>query len=155
MGNILSKQNKDEFETFSWERQLEELLLAKPNDKYIYWIYDNKGTSKMCNFMHYMAKNHNAIIAPARGSTMKFIVAEFICSNGYEPKIILIDAVTKINYKNINYPSIEELRYGYFNISKGSLRTIVIESPHIVVFADEKPNYNNISKFQLQVVDLN
>ena len=160
MGNILSKflnlfqQNKDEFDSFSWERQLEELLLSKPNDKYIYWLVDNKGTSKMCNFMYYMAKNYQAIIAPARGSTMKFIVAEFIFSNGYEPKIILIDAVTKMNFKNINYSGIEELKNGYFNLSRGSLRTIVIESPHIVVFADKKPNNDHIFKYQLQVVNL-
>ena len=103
MGNILFlnlfKQNTDEFETFSWERQLKELLLAKPNDKYIYWLVDNKGTAKLCNFMYYMAKNHNAIIAPGCGSTMKLIVSEFIFSNGYEPKIILIDAVTKMDFK--------------------------------------------------------
>ena len=161
MGNILSKflnlfqQNKDEFDSFSWQDQLEELLLSQPNVFNIYWLVINKDTSKMYNFMHYMAKNYQAIVATASGSTMKFIVAEFICSNGYEPKIILIDAATKMKFKNINYSGIEELKNGYFNLSRGSLRTIFIESPHIVVFAAEEPNNDPNSKYQYQVVYLN
>ena len=57
--------------------------------------------------------------------------------------------------KKINYSGIEELKNGYFNISKGNLRTIFMESPHIVVFTNGKPNNDHISKYQYQVVDLN
>ena len=156
MGNILSKQNKDEFDSLSWQEQLEELLLSsQSSSQYIYWIYSNKNTSKMYDFMHYMCKNYQAIIAPASGSAMKFIVAEFICCNGYEPKIILIDAVTKMKFKTVNYYGIEEVKKGYFYLSRGNLRTIFMESPHVVVFADEKPTDDPSLKYHHQVVYLN
>ena len=144
MSNILSKPSANKYEPLSWQGRLEEMLItSKPGCRDIYWFYTENKTSEIYDFINYMCEKHNAIIAPASTTSMKFVIANFISVNGTEPKIILLDALSNMAFKTVNYPCIEDVKKGYFHLSHGNIRTVFIESPHVVVFAFLKPLPNS------------
>ena len=155
MSNILSKPSANKYEPLSWQGQLEEIITtSKPGCRDIYWIYTQKKTTEIYDFIQYMGENHKAIIAPASNTSMKFIMAKFIRVNGTEPKIILIHAISNMKFKTVNHSCIEDIKKGYFHLSHGNIRTVFIESPHVVVFAVLKPPYDSNLKDIYQIIYL-
>ena len=158
MSNTLSKISENKYDPFSWQGQLKEILLAsKPGCRDIYWIYTQRKTTEIYDFIQYMGENHKAITAPAIGATMKLIMGEFITVHGTEPKIVLIDAISNMKLKTVSHASIdciEEIKSGYFHLSHRNIRTIFIENPHVVVFALLKPPPDSNMKDIFQIIYL-
>ena len=152
MVNTLSKQSENKYEPFSWQGQLEELLLSSnPNNEDIHWIIAKKGNDDIYTFINNMKKNDNVVITSGRGMKMKYDVDSFIYYSSFDPKVILIDA-TRFSLLKINYKAIAEFKKGCFGLWKRIYRTIIMDQPpHIVVFARNKPHNDALSEFNLLI----
>ena len=158
MSNTLSKISENKYDPFSWQGRLEEMLItSKPGCRDIYWIYTENKTSEIYEFIQYMGEYHKAITSPITGTSMKWIMANFITVYGTEPKIVLIDAISNMKLKTVSHASIdciEEIKSGYFYLSHRNIRTIFIENPHVVVFALLKPPPDSNMKDIFQIIYL-
>lgn len=134
-----------------WQFFLKEKLLKEPDERTINWYWENQGNVGKSAFVKYMCVHHNAYILGSKASDMKFALASMIKNNKIPPKIIFID-VPRESMDYLSYAGIEEIKNGCFFSGKFESEMVLMNSPHIVIFANERPDERKMSKDRWNVV---
>ena len=115
-------------ELYPWQTKLMKKLMKKPDDRTIYWVWDNDGKFTEGDFVTYMMSKYDYVTC-LNGRTKNLI------KNACDYKIIII-YVDKYGRQNINYKDIKKLKNAH---------------NHVVVLAFEKP----LKSSRWKRVDLN
>lgn len=144
-GYYPSEEIKVRIPSAEWEIELEEELLKEPDDRKMIWIWSKAGNTGKSSFCKYMVVRHDALVLGGKGADMKYMVHSWIEKKGYSPRIILLD-VPRLNLNWISYPGMEEVKNGCFASTKFECGMVVMNSPHMVVFANEPPRADAMSE---------
>lgn len=139
---------------YKYQEKLNKILTEEPDDRTIYWIYEKEGNVGKSAFCKYLAVKHNALILSGKASDMKYGIVSYTENNeGITPEIIVIDCPrTNLNY--LSYTGIEEIKNGLFFNSKYESKMFIMNSPHLIIFANEEPEKHNISMDRWKVFEI-
>ena len=81
---------------------------------------------------------------------MCFGISEMVKKDG-APKVVLINITRQ---GSVSYNGLEAVKDGIFFSSKYESGMCMFNSPHVIVFSNEEPEYENLTKDRWNVIDL-
>jgi hypothetical protein len=124
-----------------WQTKLIKILNREPDDRKIIWIYDKKGNVGKTQFAKYMCvKNERCLYTSGKAADMKYAIYQM----KVKPNIVIID-VPRSHIEYLSYNGIEQIKNGIFFNTKYESGMCVFNSPHMVIFANEKPEIEKLS----------
>lgn len=148
IGLIYPKSLKDPLkgnELYGWQQILNDKLKTEPDDRTINWYWSTNGNKGKSSFVKWFTMKHKTttLICSGKASDMKYMVAKR-CMLGLDPEVIFFD-VPRQNMNYLSYTGIEEIKNGCFMSPKYDCENILMNPPHIVVFANSEPNIDAMS----------
>jgi len=129
----------EEDKFYPYQKWLLNELKKTPDDRTIYWIWDEKGKIGKSAFAKHMAVRYNCICVGGKANDIFCGINKYKESKGYYPDIIIVDCPRdKIDY--MNYGALEQVKNGLVFSGKYESNMMVFASPHVVVFANSKPD---------------
>lgn len=124
---------------YDWQENLLKILLEPPNDRTIYWYWDNTGKTGKTTFAKWLVLNHKAGYVSGKANDIKYY-----CSLNDHP--IYIFDFTRSLEDYVSYEAIEAIKNGIFFCGKYESTTICRPSPHIICFANFEPDLHKLSQ---------
>lgn len=137
-----------------FQKHLLHILINEPNDRTILWIYDKNGKAGKTQFCKYLIHHYNAcyITSGKQGDVLNLVFnhlqnadAEIICLN-----------LPRDNPK-IDYNVLEQIKDGLICNTKYETGTILINSPHLIIFSNELPKIEKMTpdRWDVRTIDEN
>lgn len=133
-------------EPYGWQLQVMDIIKTKPDKRSIYWFWEpvgNVGKSTLCK---YLAYKHNAILCSGNA---KDIYNHILKQKSI--KIVIID-IPRVSQDHISYAAIESIKNGFIYSGKYEGGQKIFNSPHVIVFANQEPDYSNMSQDRWKVI---
>lgn len=111
----------------------------------INWFWDpvgNIGKSVLCK---YFVDQRGAIILSGKGADCLYAIQQYVEKNGEGPDIIIMD-IPRCVGEYISYNAIESAKNGCFFSGKYEGGMVRYNTPHIIVFSNEEPDYSKMSE---------
>lgn len=123
------------------------------NDRIIHWYWEPIGnTGKSC-FTKYLCAKHNAISVSGKSNDCKYAIVKYHEEKNKYPKIIIFDIPrTSIDY--LNYEAIESIKNGCFFSGKYESGQVIMNSPHVFIFANSAPEIHKLSQDRWNIVKM-
>jgi len=134
---------------YEWQRNLVDIMEQEPNDRTIYWYWEEVGNVGKSALVRYLCIKHGAMLVSGKGADIKYQIA-----NAVEPPDIIIWDIPRTAENYVNYSALEEVKNGCFASNKYESKMVIINPPHIVCFANFEPNYEAVSQDRWKVVEL-
>lgn len=131
-----------------WQLTLLERI-PRLEDRKIYWYHEPRGGIGKSMLMKYLVVKQKALVLSGKGADMKYAITIM----KEKPKLIIID-VPRSSHQYISYSGIEEVSNGCFFSPKYEAGMCVFESPKIIVFANEVPDFTKMSEDRWNLTDL-
>lgn len=124
-----------------WQEALYESLKLSPDPRSIFFIVDPVGNSGKSWFGHYYTFMHeNAqVLLPGKKADMAYALDPLI-------RVLFIDAPRSKQGDFLQYDFLEDVKNGYVFCSKYESRVKQMSLCHVVVFMNEEPDLNKLSK---------
>jgi len=137
-----------------WQKKVVELVSNEPDDRSINWYYDYKGGIGKSALVKLLCYKYGAIVCSGKAADMKYMIVKYKEKNGVYPKVVIFDIPRSVK-DYVSYSGIEEIKNGCFASSKYECDMILMNSPHILCFANEIPEFDKLSKDRWKITDLN
>lgn len=134
-----------------WQKQLSETLATEADDRKIQWWYDEEGATGKTAFTKWWFLKHaeQTIVLSGKTGDCKYAVA----SMERKPRWIFY-TLTRSQEGFVSYQALEELKDGIFFNTKYESKMVVMEPPHVVVFANFPPDQSKLSADRWQIVNI-
>lgn len=139
---------------YKWQKEIIDKCKDEPDDRTINWYWDAKGCTGKTTLCRYLVHHHNAICVSGKSNDCKHGIIEYEKKNKIFPSIILWN-VPRANLDYINYESIESIKDGLFFSGKYESGQVLMDFPHVFIFANEPPSLHKMSNDRWNVVELN
>lgn len=130
-----------------WQDDIITLLLKEPNDRTINWVWDSKGNTGKTSLCKYLIIKMKAFYAYGDAKDVKCALAQ----SKDLPRIILIDIPRG---GRIDYKLLEEIKNGLLFSGKYESKMIIMNSPHLVVFANRAPDTEKLSQDRWNIMEI-
>lgn len=140
-------------ELYDWQKDLVDIVSKDPDDRTIYWIWDQDGNKGKSAFAKYLVVNHDAIILSGKGNDCKYGIVKYCENNGVYPEIIIYD-IPRTNIDFVSYEALESIKNGLFFSGKYESGQVVMNPPHIICFANSEPDTSKMSADRWKVINL-
>lgn len=140
---------------YPYQKEVLELIKEKPDSRSIHWYYEHKGNAGKSSLVKHLVLKHGAIPICGKADNMYHAIKMIYDTTKNYPKIILIDIPrTALDY--VNWNAIENIKNGVFLSGKYEGGIVCMNYPHIICFANAKPNMNAISedRWVIKKIDL-
>jgi len=131
-----------------------ELILEEPDDRSVHWYYDYVGGIGKSLLVKLLCYKYNAVVCSGKAADMKYMIIKFNEKNGRFPECVIFD-VPRSMKDYLSYSGIEEIKNGCFASSKYECDMVIMNSPHVLVFANDLPEVDKLSKDRWVIHDLN
>lgn len=139
-----------------WQKDILKIIESEPDDRTVYWIYDQKGCNGKTVFSKYLHAKENAIIATAGGNKDIACLLAVLKEGGRD----LNDKNTFIfnfprSTEGISYKAIESVKDGLMTSTKYESATLVFNCPHVICFSNELPDLYKLSedRWNIKVIE--
>lgn len=137
----------EDFKPREWQQELLDMLIEPcTDDRTVHWYYDEIGKSGKTVFGKYLVTNHKALYL-TNGKT-----ADAACI--YDGHPIVVFNYTRSQSTRINYEVLEMLKDGILMSGKYQPIQKVTNSPHVIVFANFRPDESMLSADRWNIVDM-
>jgi len=132
-------------------------LFTKPEEKFgrkIYWYWESVGAWGKTILATYMVDQMGAIVIQGKASDAAYAVQQYLKENGQGPEIVIMDIPRTKGSEYISYQSIEQIKNGIFFSTKYEGGMVRFNRPHVIVFANEPPLTEKMSKDRWVIKEL-
>lgn len=130
---------------YPWQEELVQLIEEEPDDRTIYWIWESGGCRGKTSLAKWLCVHKRAMMAGGKANDIKHMVVKWKESTGVWPQIVIWN-VTRSQEDYVSYESIEAIKDGLFFSGKYEGGQVVMNSPHIVCFANFEPDTFKMSE---------
>lgn len=141
---------KEQF--YEWETDLLNIIQNDDSDRTIHWIWENTGGVGKSSFAKWLGVHEQAVICSGKAADMKFMISSRQLAGN--PTDLIIFDVPRCKVNRICYDGMEEIKNGFFCSSKYESSMTIMNSPTILVFANEEPKYEMISADRWKVYNI-
>lgn len=140
---------------YPWQQDLRNILEQPPDDRSILWIWDEPGNSGKTGFCNYYRTTGEdvCVFQYGKANDIQHMVVEKGAHRTYIWDLTRgkpADLGTQDLYNNL-----ETIKNGYICCGKYKGGEIDMESPHVVVFANYKPEFHHMSKDRWKLYYIN
>lgn len=141
-----------------WQQELMDRLQTKADCRKIIWFSDPKGLAGKSSFKrHWLIKHPNDIETDGNAQDIKFQLA-CLQKAGRKikdmPKVIIFDFPRCKDLNLVSYSGMEAIKMGCFASPKYESTCVLMNYPHVVVFANGEPIYSKCTADRWDVIHL-
>ncbi len=129
--------------TKQWQLDILSLIKEKPNDRSIYWFWEDTGNVGKTVFTKYLCDKMGGSLIPPKRADAWHAVAQLL-EEGKVVDLIVID-IPRHDADYVNYGAIEKIKDGCFASGKYKTATCIFRCPHVIVFANQIPETYKMS----------
>lgn len=111
----------------------------------VYWFWESTGGWGKSILCKYMIDQMGAFVVQGKNNDILYGITKYIEDNEECPPIVIFD-IPRVNDNHVSYQAIESLKNGFFFSGKYESGMCRFNSPHILVFSNEEPYVENLSK---------
>ena len=132
-----------------WQLEALKLIQEEPNKRCIYWIWEPSGKRGKSELVRYLCIKHYGLLVSGKASDMKHCIVQSCEKDDVPPELILIDmprsSLNDDGKYYISYQGLEEIKNGLFCSPKYESKMFIMNPPHLLVFANERPDVSKMS----------
>lgn len=135
-------------ELYPWQLELLEILQKKPDKRTIVWLFCDEGGSGKTTFIKHFLTCYpqiEAIVSGGKAADVQNQVADLRENKGVFPKVIFYNIPRSFKADYLCWHAIESLKDMCFYSGKYKGGMIVGPCPHLVIFANERPDETKLS----------
>lgn len=132
-----------------WQKDIVDIIEQEPDERKIYWFWEETGGVGKSAFTKFLVARHNAMLLTGKANDMKYAIA----NAGVYPALVVIDCPRSMK-DYISYPGIEEIKNGCFFCGKYESKQVIGNNPHIIIFANFPPDEDKLSRDRWVVREL-
>lgn len=134
-----------------WQTEVLAFCETRPDRRSVHWFYDPVGGAGKTWLARYMMANTMAYMVKQCGGSSNFatIMAGAIAS-GWDQKVFILDLPRSAEEHSF-YGCLEEVCDGCVTATKYQGGTVLFNQPHVLVFANFKPNRSKMSQDRWRV----
>lgn len=142
---------QSEFESIHWkpwQQAILDSIETKADNRKVTWLYEetgNVGKSTITRFLASTGKAYTPDISK---------VADMYYGYNYEPVIIFDIPRSKAEHIDHFYTAVEQFKNGNFTSTKYEPRHMLFPSPHVIVFANFKPDTSKLSMDRWDIIPI-
>lgn len=141
-------------ELYNWEKEIIKILDREPDDRTIYWFWENQGCRGKTTFQKWVFQNYKDVVTlSGKGADMKNGIVQYKDKTHVLPRVILIN-IPRSKLGFVSYTGMEEVKDMYFYSGKYEGGMVCGPNPHVIVFANEEPDYDKMSSDRWSVHDI-
>lgn len=137
-----------------WQKDLINVVEQEPHDRLVYWYYSASGNTGKTTFARYLHRKYGALLLSGKASDMKNSIIEYEKTNGDTPEIIVYDLPRGFDKSYVSYNGLEEIKNMFFYSGKYEGGMIDGNPPHFIIFSNEQPEVDKMSKDRWRIVDI-
>lgn len=143
-----------EKDLYPWQRDLWEHIQTEADDRRVDWIWCHEGGSGKTAFQRFVLVNmdEEAIMVNGKGADVRCGVARHMKEKMVAPKVVLWNIPRSVEH--ISYTAIEEVKDGLLFSGKYESGMCLFNSPHLLIFANEEPDYSKLSSDRWRITHL-
>jgi hypothetical protein len=132
-------------ELYEWEKKIVSLLNTQPDKRSVYWFWEENGCAGKTTFQKYLYTHYEGVVVlSGKSADMKNGIISYQEKNNCLPKIVLIN-VPRSSADFVSYTGLEEIKDMFFFSGKYEGGMVCGASPHLLIFANEEPEYTKMS----------
>lgn len=137
-------------ELYKWQKEIVDFCYTKPDDRTIHWYWDKKGCSGKTTLIKYICMTNNKATFTCASKS-----ADILTCADEEKNVYLIN-FSRTQEGFAPYNALEQLKDGLISDSKlkKQTRNIIMNSPHVIVFANWEPNNTALSNDRWKIINL-
>lgn len=139
---------------YNWQRECVDYCEQTPDDRTIRWYWEATGGVGKSALCKYLCVHHNALICSGKGADMKYLIVKYKEKKGFFPDLIIMD-IPRSCMDYVSYTGIEEIKNGLFCSTKYECDMVIMNSPHVICFANEEPDVEKMSADRWDIIELN
>lgn len=132
---------------FPWQASVLDLLKEEPHDRQILWVHDGIGNHGKTYLAKYLVQEYKAFYTNG-GKSVDLAYA-------YQGEPVVIFDYVRDSKEFVGYGVIEQLKNGILMSTKYESGVKRFPVPHVMVFANFRPEEGKFSGDRLQIVELN
>lgn len=140
--------------TLYWEIEILEIIKEEADDRTIHWYWSKEGAVGKTCFCKYLSVMHGAIPLHGKGADIRNGVNQYMMTNKMSPDLVVFPVPRSYGAQYISYEGLENIKDMYFYSGKYEGGTILGNSPHLFVFANEPPELEKCSPDRWRVVEI-
>lgn len=133
-------------ELYEWQERVIDIIKKEPDDRAIHWFHESIGNTGKSALVKYICYHYKAIIVSNKGTDMKYGIVKYHEKHKIYPEIIIIDIPRSIDLNYFSYTAVEEIKNGCFYSSKYESDMVIMNSPHVLIFSNDIPDIEKMSK---------
>ena len=130
---------------YAWQKDICNLVEQEPDDRSIHWFWSEEGNVGKTTFCKYLHRKYGAICLGGKSADMKNGIIEYKKSTGSLPDLIVINLPRSFNHDYLSYTGLEEVKDMFFYSGKYEGGMVDGNCPHLIIFANEPPDMDEIS----------
>lgn len=127
-------------------------MKKEPDERTIYWFWSNKGNIGKSSLCKHLCLRYGAIALGGKVGDAMYAVGKLVAA-GKPPNIVVFDVARSESHR-LEYVSLEKLKNGCFFSSKYESAMVMLNPPHVIVFANEGPNESKLSDDRWKITNL-
>jgi hypothetical protein len=137
------------------QKEIADLFLDEPDEfvRSINWFWESEGNWGKSVLCRYFIDERNALVVQGANKDILCGLASWIDKNGEAPEIVVFD-VPRTNCGHVSYQAIESILNGFCFSGKYESGMLRFNPPHLIVFANEEPEYSKCSEDRWNVIKL-
>lgn len=151
----LPKKIKIISELYNWQKEVVEFISTPPDDRKILWVYDAEGAKGKTQLCKYLTIKHKAICLGGKAADCRNGIVDYMKNHeGITPELVVINIPRSFSSEFISYEAYENIKDMYFYSGKYEGGQVCGNSPHLVVFSNELPNFDKMTPDRWKIMDL-
>lgn len=121
---------------YKWQENIVEIVKNEPDDRKVYWFWEEEGGIGKSQFVKYMVINHKVLFC--NGGKRNDII-NLVFNNDMDKCNCIMWDIPRCAEGSVSYAAIEEIKNGLVCNTKYETGTKVFNSPHVICFANFPP----------------
>lgn len=139
--------------TAPWMLEILAIVKEKADYRTIHWYWDSIGNTGKSAFTKYLCAKYGALCVSGKSSDCKYAIVKYKEEKENYPSIIIFD-IPRTNIDYLNYEAIESIKNGCFFSGKYESGQVIMNSPHVIIFANSKPDTHKLSTDRWHIVEI-
>lgn len=152
--NINQKKCKDPLENKvknPMQNEVINIINDIPDDRTIHWFYDEEGGQGKTTLAKHLCLSRNDILyLTGKSADMKYGIFNWL--KKHKLHCVIMD-FTRSTEGYVSYQGIEEIKNGIFYNTKYESEMCIFDNPHVIIFANFKPDLTALSFDRWHVVN--
>lgn len=132
---------------YPWQKEMEEIIKAKPDDRTIHWVWDPEGNTGKTQLCKYLSAKYNAMLMNGPSKDILYMGAL------HESQAYMLD-LPRADEEFVPYKTIETMKNDCWMTGKYEGERVLRNSPHILVFANFPPKMSALSRDRWHIAEI-